>query len=173
MNEKAKRALILTADGFEDSELFYPYYRLQEAGVRVDVAGPKAGALTGKVGYVFQAQLSFADVRPADYDVLVLPGGKAPEAVRQSELAVGLARTMFEAGKGIAAICHGPQVLISAGVLRGRKATSYRGIRDDMVLAGADYVDAEVVVDGKLVTSRTPADLPAFGRELARLVTGD
>ncbi len=162
------KVLMLTADGFEDSEMYYPYYRILEEGGEVDVASVKAGAVTGKHGYVFDAGKAFSDVRPADYDALVIPGGKAPEKVRLDEDAVAAAREIFEAGKPVAAICHGGQVLISAGVVRGRKVTGVKGIRDDLTAAGADYLDKEVVVDGNLITSRHPADLPAFAREIIK-----
>ncbi|MFW6158276.1 MAG: type 1 glutamine amidotransferase domain-containing protein [Planctomycetota bacterium] len=161
------KALILAADGFEDSELLVPLYRLKEAGVEVDVAGPDQGTtLAGKHGYSVTADLPFAGVEPTDYDALILPGGKGPETVRLDEHAVGAARQMVEAGKPVAAICHGAQVLISAGVLEGRSATCYVGVRDDLKAAGADYRDQEVVVDDNLITSRHPDDLPAFCREL-------
>ena len=162
------RALILAADGVEDSELLYPYYRLQEEGIPVDVAAPEAGTVTGKHGYRMDANKSFADLLPVDYDLLILPGGKGSELVRIHDRAVEAAREMFRSGKPVAAICHGLQVLISADVLKGKKATCYKTIRDDIRAAGASYVDEEVVVDGNLITSRFPADLPAFCREIFR-----
>lgn len=162
------KALILAADGFEDSELLYPYYRLKEENIPVHVAGPEKGAITGKHGYSVEADMAFADVQAAGYDLLVLPGGKGPETVRLDEDAVAATRQMMEAGKVVAAICHGAQVLISAGVLEGRKATCYEGVRDDLKAAGGNYSDEEVVVDGNLITSRFPADLPAFSREILK-----
>ncbi|MFW6161323.1 MAG: type 1 glutamine amidotransferase domain-containing protein [Planctomycetota bacterium] len=167
------KALMLTADGFEDSELYCPYYRLLEEGFDVDVAAPAAGEVTGKHGYGFEANLSFADVTPDDYDLLVLPGGKGPETVRLDANAVEATRQIFHAGKPVAAICHGAQVLISAGLLEGKQATCWQGIRDDLNAAGADYSDQEVVVDGTLITSRCPDDLPAFCRELLAAVSGE
>ncbi len=164
------RALILVADGFEDSEFFYPYYRLQEEGIEVEVAGPEVGTVTGKHGYAFETNLSLPALLTDGYDLLILPGGKAPETVRLYPAAVDVTREMVAHGKLVAAICHGGQILISADVLRGRKATCYKGIRDDLKAAGADYVDEEVVVDGNLITSRCPSDLPAFCREIFTLV---
>ncbi len=164
------RALILAADGFEDSELLVPMYRLQEEGIDVVVAAPDRGTIEGKHGYEVEATKTLREVKAKDYDVLVIPGGKAPEAVRLDANAVAVAKAMVEAGKPAAAICHGAQVLISADVLKGRKATCWKGVRDDLKLAGAAYVDAEVVVDGNLVTSRCPSDLPAFCRELTKLI---
>jgi protease I len=162
------KALILAADGVEDSELLYPYYRFQEEGISVDIAGPRVGKITGKHGYTFEATIAFSGLDPSGYDLLVLPGGKAPETVRLDESALATTRQMLESGKVVAAICHGAQVLISANVLKGRKATCYKGVRDDLKAAGGDYQDREVVVDGNLITSRVPADLPAFSREIFR-----
>jgi len=164
------QALILAADGVEDSELLYPYYRLKEAGIEVHVATPGGRDITGKHGYAVAADLALSDVDPSAYDVLVLPGGKAPETVRLDKTAVAVTRKMMDAGKPVAAICHGPQILISADVLQGRRATCYKAVRDDLLASGAEYVDEEVVVDGNLVTSRCPSDLPAFSRELMRRV---
>ncbi|MCE5276833.1 MAG: type 1 glutamine amidotransferase [Planctomycetaceae bacterium] len=160
------KVLILSADGVEDLELFYPLYRFKEQGFDVDVAGPKAGPITGKHGYAIDANLSFDDVDADNYDVLFLPGGKGPEIVRLSDKAVSVTRQMFEAGKCVAAICHGPQILASAGVLEGKRATCWAGVRDDIRAAGANYRDEEVVVDGNLITSRQPEDLPAFCRTI-------
>ncbi len=162
------KALILAAEGFEDSELLVPMYRLLEEGDDVDVAAPETGEFTGKHGYTAEANLDFGDVESDDYDLLVLPGGKAPETVRLDDSAVRVTREMMEGGKPVASICHGAQVLISADVLEGRKATCWEGIRDDLRAAGAAYRDKEVVVDGNLITSRFPGDLPAFCRELMR-----
>ena len=160
------KALILIADGVEDSEFFYPYYRLQEEGIDVDVAGPDTGTVTGKHGYTFEANLAFTGLKADEYDLLILPGGKAPETVRLNADAVKITTEMMNAGKPVAAICHGAQTLISAGVLQGRKATCWAAIRDDIKSAGAEYADEEVVVDGNLVTSRSPGDLPAFCRRM-------
>ncbi len=164
------RALIFSADNFEDSELLVPYYRLKEEGIEVDVATPAGGTIRGKHGYEVKADLRIADADPDLYDLLVLPGGKAPETVRMDAAALAVCRRFFEVRKPVAAICHGPQTLISAGLLRGRRATCYRSVADEMREAGALYEDSEVVVDGNLVTSRQPSDLPAFLREMMRLV---
>jgi protease I len=160
------KALILAADDFEDLELMYPYYRLQEAGIDVDVAASRAGTVTGKHGYAVKTTRVFSELDAAQYDLLVVPGGRAPEAVRLHARAVAVAKAMFEAGKLVAAICHGAQVLISAGVLNGKNATCWKGIRDDLKAAGGSYSDRPVVVDGNLITSRCPDDLPAFCREI-------
>jgi len=160
------KALILTANGVEDCELFYPYYRFQEEGLEVDAASPDGEKILGEHGYSLEAALSFADAEAGAYDLLFLPGGKGPERVRLRSEAVEITRRMFEADKIVAAICHGPQVLISADVVRGRRATCWPALRDDLKAAGAKYLDQEVVVDGNLITSRQPSDLPAFCREI-------
>lgn len=164
-------ALIFIADGFEDSEFYYPYYRLKEEGIGVIVAGPKTGQFTGKHGYTFEADTTLNEVSAQGCDMLVIPGGKAPETIRLNKNAVKLTKEIFQAGKPLAAICHGGQVLISADILKGKKATCWKSIADDLKAAGAQYVDQEVVVDDNLVTSRCPADLPMFMKELLNLCT--
>ena len=164
------KILIISADHFEDSELLVPLYRLQEAGWGVDVAAPAPGSITGKHGYAVPVDKRFAEVDPGAYAALVIPGGKAPAAIRALPEVTAIVRAFMAAGKPVAAICHGPQLLISAGLLSGRQATCYRTVADELRAAGAEYLDREVVVDGRLVTSRQPADLPAFLRELMRLL---
>lgn len=165
------KALILSANDFEDSELLVPYYRLLEAGYTVDVAAEKSGLIRGLHGYEVHAIKSFADVDPDEYSVLILPGGKAPASVRKDPTANSIARHFFDANKPVGAICHGPQTLVSAGVLHDRRATCYRTVAKELQEAGALYEDSEVVVDGRLVTSRQPADLPAFMREIMKLLS--
>ena len=159
------KALIISADNFEDSELLVPYYRLKEAGIEVTVASPGGGAIKGKHGYEVAVDKTLDEVNTDDYGILVLPGGAAPATVRKDAKALEIARTFFALEKPVAAICHGPQILISAGLMRGRRATCYKSVADELKAAGALYEDLEVVVDGKLVTARQPADLPAFMRE--------
>jgi len=164
------KALIISADKFEDSELLVPYYRLQEAGIEVVVASMRREAIKGFHGYEVAVDRTLAEVDPDEYAILVLPGGKAPAAVREEDKALAIARSFVDGGKPVAAICHGPQILISAGLLRGRRATCYRSMADELIAAGANYEDREVVVDGNLVTSRQPADFPAFLRETMKLL---
>ena len=159
------KALIISADNFEDSELLVPYYRLKESGVEVTVASLTRGNITGKHGYEVAVDKTLVEVNPDDYTLLVLPGGKAPAVVRKESKALEIARSFFARSKPVAAICHGPQILTSAGLLQGRRATCYRSVADELKEAGALYEDREVVVDANLVTSREPADLPAFMRE--------
>lgn len=159
------KALLLSADNFEDSELLVPYYRLQEAGVEVIVASLRRGVIKGKHGYEMAVNKTFDEVIPEEYAILILPGGAAPAQVRKEPQALAIAQSFFARSKPVAAICHGPQILISAGLLQGRRATCYKSVADELKKAGALYEDQQVVVDGKLVTSRQPDDLPAFMRE--------
>ncbi len=164
------RVLILTGPGFEDIELLYPYYRLAEEGYEVVIAAPSKGRLRGKRGYEVEAHLSLDEVDPGEFDALVLPGGYGPEKARQHPRAGEVVRHFFEAGKPVAAICHGPQLLITARVVKGRRLTSYPGIKDDVEVAGGQWVDEPVVVDGNLVTARIPPDIPFWMREFIRLL---
>ena len=170
-----RRAVILTADQFEDMELFFPWFRLLEAGVEVDVAAPQAGAIQGEHGYGLKVTKTIREVDPDHYDLLVVPGGSpdgAPATVRGIKPAQDIARSFFARNKPVASICHGPWLLVSADVVRGRRLTSYwhDGVPEDIKAAGGIYEDEEVVVDGNLVTSRWPLDLPAFVREMMKLL---
>jgi protease I len=164
------RALIVTADRFEDSELSEPFFQLQAKGVAVDIAAPQQGVITGKHGHRVRAGLAIDAVRPEDYDLLLLPGGKAPATLREIPAAVAIARHFLVAAKPVAAICHGPQLLIATGLLSGRSATGYKKIRSELEGAGVLYQDRAVVVDGNLITSRQPADIPAFMRAVFKLL---
>jgi len=164
------KALIISADQFEDTELLVPLYRFQETGIGVDVASLRKGDITGKRGYGATANKSLDEVKPDDYDILVLPGGKAPAEVRKQAKAIEIVKAFFRQNKPVAAICHGPQILVSAGLLKGRHATCYETVAPELKDAGALYEDSEVVVDGNLVTSRQPSDLPAFMRETMKLL---
>ena len=164
------KALIISADNFEDSELLVPYYRLKEADVEVEVASLGRGVITGKHGYEVAVDKTLGEVNPDNYAILILPGGKAPAVLRRQSKALEIARSFFAHSKPVAAICHGPQILISAGLLQGRHATCYTSVADELKEAGALYEDREVVVDANLVTSRQPADLPAFMRETMKQI---
>ncbi len=164
------KVLMMSADNFEDSELLVPYYRLKEEGIGVDVASLKKGVIKGKHGYEVEVDKILGEVNPDHYALLLLPGGKAPETVRKDQKALDIARAFFAGNKPVAAICHGPQTLISAGLLKGRRATCYRTVAQEMKDAGVLYEDSEVVVDGNLVTSRRPSDLPAFMRETMKML---
>ncbi|MDR9500916.1 MAG: type 1 glutamine amidotransferase domain-containing protein [Desulfurivibrionaceae bacterium] len=162
------KALIISADKFEDSELLVPYYRLQEAAIDVVVASPSRGSIKGKHGYEVAVNQTLDEVDSEAYAILILPGGAAPAAVRKEPAALEIARNFFAAEKPVAAICHGPQILISAGLLEGRRATCYKSVAAELQEAGALYEDREVVVDNNLITSRHPADLPVFMREIMK-----
>jgi protease I len=164
------RALIVSADLFEDRELVEPLRQLQAKQVDVDVAAPQQGQIAGKHGHTVEARLAIGAVRPEEYDLLILPGGKAPASLRTNPEAVAVARHFLQANKPVAAICHGPQVLIATGMLTGRRATGYRGIKQELKAAGVKYEDREVVVDGTLITSRQPGDIPAFMRAIFKLI---
>lgn len=162
------RILIISADGFEDSELLVPRKSCTDAGMQVDIASFARGPIRGKRGCEVEAGIAIDEIRPDDYDALILPGGTAPQKLRRSAEVLAVVRAFFEAGKPVAAICHGPQILISAGVLSNRSATCYKTVARELAAAGARYRDSEVMVDANLVTSRKPSDLPAFVRETMR-----
>lgn len=163
------KALLITAENYDDLEALYPYYRLIEAGFEVDVASFQVGEVLGKKHCKIEANFSVDNIDCSLYDCLVLPGGMAAENLRQNDNVKNIAKYFFEKNLPVASICHGQQILISAGVLKGRKATCYPGIKDDLINAGAYYENKEVVVDGNLVTSRRPEDLPYFMREFIDL----
>jgi protease I len=163
-------ALMITAESFEDMELFVPYYRLKEEGIEVDIVSRKKSRIKGKHGYEIEVNKTFEEVDPEEYHILILPGGKAPEAIRKERTALGIAKYFFSENRPVSAICHGPQILITAGLLKGRHATCYKSVAPEMKEAGAVYEDREVVVDGNLITSRQPSDLPAFMRETMKMI---
>lgn len=158
--------LAFVDDVYEDLELWYPRFRLEEAGVGLRLAAPKLGNFSGKHGYPAQADLRLAEACSADFTGLLIPGGFMPDKLRRDPVVLQLTREFFEQGKPVAFICHGGWIPISARILRGRRATGSLGIKDDLENAGAIWVDAPVVVDGNLISSRTPRDLAAFGRAL-------
>jgi len=156
------RVLVISADQFEDTELTEPVEALRKADIALDIASLQTGTITGKKGTEVEATLAVADANAADYDMLLLPGGKAPARLRESEPVLGLARSFADSGKPVAVICHGPQILISAGLVEGRRMTSYTSVASELDAAGAHYLDEEVVTDGNFISSRNPGDLPAF-----------
>lgn len=160
------KALIISGDKFEDSELLVPRYRLLEENIAVDIASIKAGPIIGIHGYTVMAEYSLEEIDPSSYELLLLPGGRAPAALREIGEALSIVRHFFDENKAVAAICHGPQILVSAKVLSGKKATCYKNIAAELIDAGANYQDEVVVVDNNLITSRIPSDLPAFCREI-------
>jgi protease I len=155
---------ILVEQKYEELELWYPVYRFREAGYRVVLIGPEANKVFGsKLGYPARSDVAAADVSASQLDALIIPGGFCPDYIRRSEAMLKLVRDAHALSKPLAAICHGPWVLCSTTAFRGgRKATGFYAIKDDVVNAGAEWQDAEVVVDGHIITSRKPDDLPAF-----------
>ena len=163
---------ILVEKMYEDLELQYPRLRLKEAGHAVDVVGPKAGELyVGKHGYPQKSEKGAADVKAADYDLIVIPGGSSPDHMRRDGGMVRLVREAAARAVPMAAICHGPWMLCSTDALRGRRCTSYYSIVHDVVNAGGKWVDEECVVDGPVITARCPDDLPVFMQTILQLVS--
>ena len=163
MELSGKRAAVLVEQQYQEMEVWYPVYRLREGGCTVTLVGPEAGhTYPSKLGYPAKSDKSIKDVSANDFDLVVIPGGFAPDFLRRNEAILRFVSTMAEQGKIVAAICHGPWVLCSTQALKGRRATCFFAIKDDVMNAGANYVDAEVVRDGNLITSRKPDDLPAF-----------
>jgi protease I len=160
---KGKRVAVLVEKLYEDLELWYPVYRLREAGCDVKLVGPRAGeTFASKHGYPAKSDVAATDVRADDFEAIIIPGGYSPDHMRRSRAMVELVTEAARQGKVLAAICHGPWMLCSAKCLKGRKVTGFHAIRDDVENAGGIWQDAACVRDGNLVTSRTPDDLPAF-----------
>jgi protease I len=165
------KILIIATDGFEDSELLHPMKMLRQAGAQVTLASLRKQEIKGDNGATAMPDAKIGDVNAADFDALLLPGGtKNPDALRMEEQVVALIRQFADAGKAVAAICHGPWLLVEADVIRGRTVTGWPSIRTDLRNAGAEVVDREVVVDGNIVTSRKPEDIPAFVQAFIELV---
>lgn len=164
------KAIILVGPEFEDLELFYPLIRLREEGYAVEIVGPERKAYRGKHGIEITADKSVEEAKPEEYSCLIIPGGWAPDRLRRDQRVVQFVKRFFETGKPVAAICHGPQLLISAKVLKGFKLTSASAIKDDVENAGGVYHDAPVVVDRNLITSRGPGDLHVFVKALIEMV---
>jgi protease I len=163
MELKGKRIAILVEQQYQEMEVWYPLYRLREAGCQVSLVGPRAAeTYPSKLGYPAKSDKAAAEVSANDFDAIVIPGGFAPDFIRRTEAMIRLVSDMAEQGKVVAAICHGPWVLCSTQALKGKKATCFFAIKDDVINAGAKYIDAEVMRDGNLITSRKPDDLPAF-----------
>jgi deglycase len=169
MDLHGKRVAILAEKMYEDLELWYPYFRLKEEGATLQVVGTgTADRFDSKHGYAVKVDVNADQVSADDFDAVIIPGGYAPDHMRRNAAMVKLVREAFQKGKVVAAICHAGWMLSSAGVLKGKNATSVSAIKDDVANAGANWLDKEVVRDGNLITSRTPADLPAFMREIIK-----
>lgn len=159
------KILIVTANGYDDYELFYPYFRCQEAGIDVDIAAAEKGTIKGNY-FSIEANKSYKDIKPEEYQALYLPGGSAPEIVRMDEDAKKIVQYFIDKNIPVASICHGQQTLISINALKGKSCTCYMSIKDDVINAGAIYKDLPVVIDGSLITSRFPPDLPVMMKSL-------
>jgi protease I len=169
MQLRGKRVAILAENLYQEMELWVPYYRLKEEGADVQVVGAGgAKSYTSKHGYPVNVDVQAEQANALEYDAVVIPGGFAPDMMRRSPAMVKLVREAFQHGKLVAAICHAGWMPASAGILKGKRATSFFSIKDDLTNAGASWVDEEVVVDGNLITSRKPDDLPAFCREIVK-----
>jgi protease I len=167
MRLKGKKVVLLAENNYEDMELWVPYFRLKEEGAEVVIVGTGSSqAYTSKHGYPVQVDKEAKEIDLSQYDGVVIPGGYAPDIMRRFPEMVKIVKEAHQKGKVIAAICHAGWMLASAGILKGKKVTGYFAIKDDLINAGANYVDQEVVRDGNLITSRQPADLPAFCREI-------
>jgi protease I len=173
MRLKDKKIAIFLADLYEDLEFWYPYIRMQEAGAEVTAIGPKAQQYAGKHGLPANAEKAIHEVKAIEYDALIIPGGYSPDHMRRSPEMVKFVQEMHKQRKPIAAICHGPWMLASADIIKGVKLTSFYSIKDDLVHAGAEWVDEKSVHDGRanIITSRDPHDLPAFCTEIIEVVS--
>jgi len=172
MSLKGKRIAILAENLYQEMELWVPYSRMKEEGADVKVVGAGgAKSYASKHGYPVNVDVQADAVKAVEFDAVIVPGGYAPDMMRRHDAMVGLVRDAAEQGKVVAAICHAGWMLCSAGIIKGKKVTSFSSIKDDMVNAGGQWSDSEVVVDGNLVTSRKPDDLPAFCREIVKALS--
>jgi len=168
-----KGILIVTANKTEDLEFFYPYYRFIEAGFKVDVATPDGGEFAAKHGLGLKQTRKLSEVKSADYQMLYIPGGKAPAELKENKAAIEITQQFMKEGKPIAAICHGPQLLAAAGVIKGRRIAAWPEVENELKEAGAQFANEETVADGPFITARWPADLPAhMKRTLQALNSG-
>jgi protease I len=166
-----KKIAVLVEDHYQVLEVWYPYLRLREEGMETVFVGPgRQKEYRSKEGYPAEEEMQVSKAKVSEFDAVIVPGGYAPDMLRRDNKINKFVRDMFEAGKLTAAICHAGWVLVSAGILRGKNVTSFYAIKDDIVNAGAKWQDKEVVVDGNLITSRNPYDLPAFCREIIRFL---
>lgn len=172
MSLSGKRIAVLVEADYEDLELWYPAIRLKEAGAEVNIIGSgSSDAYLGKHGFPVEVDMHIDQARAEDFDAVIIPGGWAPDRLRRYPAVLNFVKGIDEAGKVVAAICHGGWVPASAGILKGKTMTCFVAIKDDVINAGAKYIDQAVVVDGNLITSRTPDDLPDFCREIIKALS--
>lgn len=165
-----RKVAILVEDQYQVLEVWYPYLRLREEGIETFFVGKEKKEYRSKEGYPAKAELLINEIKPEDFSGVIIPGGYAPDILRRYREVNNFVKNMYKKGKVVAAICHGGWVLISAGILKGKKVTGFYAIKDDLINSGAEYLDREVIVDGNIVTSRNPYDLPAFSKEVIRLL---
>jgi protease I len=170
MSQGKLRVAILVENKYQEMEVWYPIFRFQETGAVVTIIGPDIGKYTSKLGYPVASERAAADARPADFDVVVIPGGFAPDLMRLCKPMVSFVRQMHDEGRIVAAICHGSWLLASADIIRGKRVTGAPSIVDDLRNAGGVYEDRDVVRDGNLISSRKPADIPAFSAAILKAV---
>lgn len=170
--KKIKKIAVLVEEGYQDLEVWYPILRLREEGMAVIIIGPKSDVeYKGKFGYPVRVNIGIERANPDEFDAVVIPGGWAPDYLRRHDKINEFVSNMSKKGKIVASICHGASVLVSANVLKGKNVTCFFSIKDDVVNAGAAFLDEEVVIDGNLITSRKPDDLPAFCKAMIRLLS--
>lgn len=163
-----KKVAVLVEDHYQVLEVWYPYLRLREDGIQTILVGTGKKEYKSKEGYPAEEELSIKKAKTSDFDAVIIPGGYAPDILRRHEEVNSFVRDMHRQGKIVAAICHAGWVLVSSGILKGKKVTGFSAIKDDLINAGAQFIDQEVVVDGNLITSRNPYDLPAFCTEIIK-----
>lgn len=168
-----KKVAVLVEDHYQVLEVWYPYLRLREEGIKAMLVGTGKKLYKSKEGYPAEEELTIEKARAGDFDAVVIPGGYAPDILRRFEAVTGFVKEMHDTGKIVACICHGGWVLVSAGILKGKKVTGFSAIKDDLVNTGAMFLDQEVVVDANLITSRNPYDLPAFCKEIIKKLKND
>lgn len=166
-----KSAAVLVEDYYQVLEVWYPYLRLREEGIKTVLVGTGKKEYKSKEGYPAWEELSVKQAKAGDFDAVIIPGGYAPDILRRYPEVNDFVKEMHDKGKVVAAICHAGWVLVSAGILKGKKATAFSAIKDDLINAGAQFMDKEVVVDGNLITSRSPYDLPAFCSQIIKKLT--
>jgi protease I len=168
---RGKKIAIFVEKLFEDLEFWYPYLRMQEAGAEVIAVAPKVDTYEGKNGLTVKADQSIVGIDQREFNALIIPGGYSPDHMRRVPEMIDFVKRMYEEEKLIAAICHAPWMLASAGILKGKKITSYPSIKDDLINAGAEWSDCDVIVDGRIITSRNPKDLPVFCKSIIKCLS--
>lgn len=164
-----RKALIITGEGFQDDELFKPKSSLESVGYSVTVAGANTGIASAyNSDKTIKIENKVSNLSPDDYDILVIPGGKAPDKIRNDKSIISFVKEFYQTGRRIAAICHGPQLLVTADIIEGVKMTCYPDMKEELISAGANYIDRELVVDGQFITSRNPDDLDVFCKEIIK-----